>query len=153
MGAQERRQPRMGEGRVMNDLFRCDKCGFGTSDAGLMQAHTCPLMYGAIRLPGEGWKAATEPYKQPSILDEAARIVNGDRQQSYGHPRDNHGCTAELWTAYFRRCGLLRDDVTITPRQVCIANILQKASRDAEAPKRDNLTDIAGYAANAELAS
>lgn len=96
-------------------------------------------------------KCSSGDEMKPSILDEAARIVNGDRQQSYGHPRDNHGCTAELWTAYFRRCGLLRDDATITARQVCIANALQKCSRDANSQERDNLVDIAGFAANAEM--
>lgn len=95
----------------------------------------------------------SEPAPAPeSVLSEAARLVDGDRQTAYGHPRDNHGATAAMWTAYFARCGVLRDGAEITPRQVCIANVLQKASRDANAPSRDNLTDIAGYVANAEMA-
>lgn len=87
----------------------------------------------------------------PSVLDEAAGLVNGDRQKSYGHPKDNHACTAALWTAYLRRCGVLKDDAEITARQVCIVNALQKCSRDAHEEKRDNLVDLAGWAANAEM--
>ena len=100
---------------------------------------------------------AAEALEQPgvprteSVLSEAARLVDGDRQTAYGHPRDNHACTAALWTAYFKRCGLLRDDAELTPRQVCIANVLQKCSRDANTPGRDNLVDLAGFAANADM--
>lgn len=78
-----------------------------------------------------------------SILEEAARIVDGPRRADYGTPLENHGRTAALWSAYL--------GVPITPRQVCMLNVLQKVSRDAHAPKRDNLVDIAGYARNAEL--
>lgn len=78
-----------------------------------------------------------------TILDEASRITRGDRQASYGTPLSNHGLTAELWSAYLV--------AEITPRDVCILNILQKISREARGPKRDNLVDIAGYARNAEM--
>lgn len=78
-----------------------------------------------------------------SILAEAARIVDGPRRTDYGTPAENHGRTAALWAAYL--------GVPITARDVCILNVLQKASRDRHGPKRDNLVDIAGYARNAEL--
>jgi hypothetical protein len=39
----------------------------------------------------------------------------------------------------------------ITPRQVCVMNILQKISRDAHAEQDDNLLDIIGYAVNADM--
>lgn len=85
----------------------------------------------------------TESESNPcaSILDEAAAVVNGPRRSDYGTPLENHTRTAALWSAYL--------GVPITPRQVCILNVLQKASRDAHAPKRDNLVDIAGWAENA----
>lgn len=107
----------------------------------------CPWPHG----PCSEWVEEETAQEAESVLAEAARLVDGDRQTAYGHPRDNHACTAELWTAYFRRCGLLRDAVEITARQVCIANVLQKCSRDANAPGRDNLVDISGFAANAEM--
>jgi hypothetical protein len=78
-----------------------------------------------------------------NILEEAASIVSGARNADYGTPLDNHQRTADLWSAYL--------GVTVSPRMVCMMNVLQKVSRDAHAPKRDNLVDIAGYARNAEL--
>lgn len=81
-----------------------------------------------------------------TILEEARRIVDGDRRQDYGHPSENHGMTAALWTAYL--------GVDVTARDVCLLNILQKVSREGSgAPKRDNLVDIAGFARNAEIVS
>ena len=87
---------------------------------------------------------------QESILAEAAAITDGARRDFYGHPRDNHGCTATMWTAYMHRRGLLKQGEAITAQDVCQCMILQKISRQAHQPKRDNLVDIAGYAQNAD---
>ena len=87
-----------------------------------------------------------------SVLDEAARLVHGDRQEAYGHPADNHACTAAMWNAYLERRGAFDENFPgLTARDVCWLNILQKASRDAHEPKRDNLVDTAGWAANADM--
>lgn len=75
------------------------------------------------------------------VLDEAANIVTGDRLTYYGPPEINHKRSAELWSTYL--------GIDITPRQVCVMNILQKISRDVNIEKPDNLVDIIGYAANA----
>lgn len=91
-----------------------------------------------------------------SVLSEAARLVDGDRQAAYGHPKDNHACTAALWNAWLeRRYNALHDrdghvDIgsLLDARAVCWLNILQKASRDAHSPSRDNAVDVAGFAAN-----
>lgn len=80
---------------------------------------------------------------RPSILQDAETVTSGDRREQYGHPFDNHNRTAQLWSAYLGR--------PLTARDVCMMNILQKVSRDAHAAVRDNLVDIAGYAANADL--
>jgi len=80
------------------------------------------------------------PDALPAFCDEVKRIIT-ERGAAYGRPCDNHSKTAELWSVYL--------GVRITPRQVCVLNILQKVSRDTFHPKRDNLLDIAGYAANA----
>lgn len=86
-----------------------------------------------------------------TVLDEAARIVDGDRNAAYGDPAGNHGTTAALWTAYLRRRGVLTGD--LDARDVCWLNVLQKASRDAHDRRRDNLVDVAGYMRNAEIVS
>ena len=83
------------------------------------------------------------------VLTEAREIVHGDRQESYGHPLDNHGCTAGLWSAWLtRRLGV---QVALQAEDVASLNILQKLSRQAHEPKRDNLVDVCGYAANVEM--
>ena len=90
------------------------------------------------------------PAKPETILEEAERIVDGDRCLDYGNPSVNHGCTAALIEAYLqRRYGpAARFDVA----DVCMANILQKVSRLANTPgHHDSLVDIAGYARNYEM--
>jgi hypothetical protein len=80
--------------------------------------------------------------QEMSILLEKARdLVTGERNGSYGMPSENHGRTAALWSAYL--------GVEVKPKDVCVLNILQKLSRERHRPTRDNLIDVAGYAANA----
>lgn len=84
-----------------------------------------------------------------TILDEAARLTSSDRQRDYGHPYDNHTTTAMMWSAYMsRKLGIV---MVFDATDVCVLNILQKLSRHANSPKRDNLVDVAGYARNAEM--
>ena len=83
------------------------------------------------------------PNSRPSILLEADKAVNGDRQDDYGHPKINHTRTAEMWSSFL--------GVKITPEQVCMMNILQKVSRSSHMITRDGLVDIAGYALNVEM--
>lgn len=86
---------------------------------------------------------------ETSILAEAANAVLGPRQAAYGHPLDNHACTATMWTAYLsRKYGAC---FALTPEDVCWFNVLQKVSREANSAKRDNAVDICGYAANVEM--
>lgn len=86
-----------------------------------------------------------------TILDLAASVTSGDRQRDYGHPRDNHACTAALWTAWLNRVAEARGgDRTLTAQDVCALNILQKVSRWANKLTRDTLVDVAGFARNAE---
>ncbi len=87
---------------------------------------------------------APPPAKAPeTILEEAQRLVYGDRQASYGHPIDDFRRTAAMWT------GMLGDRLTgqLGPEDVALMMILVKVSRECHKPKRDNVTDIAGYAA------
>lgn len=75
------------------------------------------------------------------VLNEARLIIFGDRNADYGPPEINHARTATLWSVYL--------GITVTPRQVCLMNILQKIGRECNCEKPDNLIDIIGYAANA----
>lgn len=78
-----------------------------------------------------------------SILTEAQDIIWGDREQTYGKPDVNLKRIATLWNAYlYAKHG---GDRVITPEDVCWMMVLLKASRQMNAPKRDNLVDAAGY--------
>jgi hypothetical protein len=79
-----------------------------------------------------------------SILNEAERLVSGDRGDDYGHPRDDFAKTAGAWQALFGwEC---------TPAQVALAMIVVKLSRLQVTPqKRDSIVDIAGYARTYEM--
>jgi hypothetical protein len=78
------------------------------------------------------------------ILAEAFRITRGSRQAQYGPPDQDFRRTAGMWSALFG--AKLKDGVTFEPRDVALAMILLKTSRETHQRKRDNWVDIAGYA-------
>ena len=78
------------------------------------------------------------------ILDTAARITRGDRNASYGPPDQDFRRTAGMWSALFQ--AKLKDGETFEPRDVAMAMILLKCSRESHQRKLDNWVDIAGYA-------
>ena len=76
------------------------------------------------------------------ILKEAATIVNGTRQQTYGEPEDNFGTIAQMWEAYL--------GIPINAMDVSMMMVLLKVARVSGRPDLttiDNFIDIAGYAA------
>ena len=78
-----------------------------------------------------------------NILEEANQITSVDRHLDYGHPAQDFGRTAALWTT------ILGSPVTAS--QVALCMIALKISREVNAHKRDNLVDIAGYARTMEM--
>lgn len=72
-----------------------------------------------------------------SILHEAHRLTNRDRQTDYGHPYDDFSRTAAMWSQIL--------GVDVTPQQVALCMVCVKVSREINRPKRDNRVDIAGY--------
>ncbi len=91
-------------------------------------------------IPEGGMVPADFDLKLPheSILQEAERLVNGDRQQSYGDAYDSFDRIAKMWSAY--------KGIKITPKDVASMMILMKVSRSVTSSKRDNWVDVAGYA-------
>lgn len=74
-----------------------------------------------------------------SILEEASRIIWGDREKTHGDPGRNLREIAAKWSVTF--------GVEITPSQVAIAMIDLKTVRSMHDPgHRDHWVDIAGYA-------
>jgi hypothetical protein len=89
-----------------------------------------------IEIIYDGLPEVTEREK---LLDEAKRIVCGDRDQQYGKPEDNFETIAKLWSYYLT--------YPISKGDVAMMMILLKVAREGEKHKHDNLVDIAGYAA------
>jgi len=77
-----------------------------------------------------------------SILQEAQRLTHGDRAKDYGHPLDDYTRTAALVSALLAH----KLSEPISPHEMAMAMICVKLSRQVNHPKRDNMTDAAGYA-------
>lgn len=72
-------------------------------------------------------------------LNEAADLVDGDRNKDYGEPADNFGRIADLWSV------VIGSKVTAT--EVALMLALVKAARLVHQPDhRDSWVDLAGYA-------
>jgi hypothetical protein len=79
---------------------------------------------------------------QDDILSIARSLVYGDRQADYGHPKDDMDRTAKMWSAVLGH--------EVTAEQVALCMCCVKISRQVNRRKRDNLIDLAGYAAVAD---
>lgn len=84
-----------------------------------------------------------------TVLEEAQRIVHGERNKDYGHPLDDFTRTAEMATGLFR--GKLLQGAKFTAEDVGLFQVLVKLSRQMNAPKRDNMVDTAGYAGTVQM--
>ncbi len=76
-----------------------------------------------------------------SILEEAQRLIFGDRRMDYGHPLDDYTRTANMFNAAF--ADLLKRP--FQPEELMIVMIIVKLSRFRNEPKRDSTVDGAGY--------
>lgn len=82
-----------------------------------------------------------------TILEEAQRLVYGQRGDDYGHPLDDFSKTAGAINSMFRD----KIMVDFTAEDIGLIMVLVKLSRQVNKPKRDNLVDIAGYAGTTEM--
>lgn len=79
-----------------------------------------------------------------SILDEAHRLVRGDRAAAYGDPLDTWANTAEIMSGILRP--ILREGASVTAELAVLCMIGVKLAREAHLHRRDSIVDIAGYA-------
>lgn len=81
---------------------------------------------------------------QKEILDEAKKIISGERKDQYGNAEDSFKIIADLWNVYDQYKGKSEDDA----KDVSLKMILLKIARTLGGEdKLDNYVDIAGYAA------
>lgn len=86
-----------------------------------------------------------DPCPPPSILSEAARIVDGDREQTYGDPGRNLRTIANLWDSWLLARGW--SGPGLTTDDIALLMVLLKVARLANQPThRDSQVDLCGYA-------
>lgn len=91
-------------------------------------------------VPGNG--TSVPENGRESVLVEAQRLVHGDRNASYGHPLDDMDRTAGIVSAMLAH----KLKAAITAEDIALIMCQVKISRQINKPKRDNCTDLAGYA-------
>lgn len=85
-----------------------------------------------------------------NVLKEADKLVNGIRDEQYGLPHLNWGDTAEMMTAYLHATGKLPRDQSLDAHDGAMLMICVKTSREGNKRSRENILDLAGYAAVVE---
>ena len=78
-----------------------------------------------------------------TILEDAGKLVTGDRQADYGDIEQNFTDISNMWSVIL--------DKEITASQVVMCMVALKLCRQKNKYKRDNLVDICGYAFILEL--
>lgn len=81
------------------------------------------------------------PVTRQAVLDEAARLIQGDRKADYGDATEMHQKIGDFWSTY------LNLDTKLAADQVAMMMVLMKAARSTSSPKFDTYVDLAGYAA------
>lgn len=86
------------------------------------------------------------PANHETVLEEASRLVYGDREHDYGHPMEDFTRTAGMISAMLAH--KLRSP--LTPEEFGLIMVCVKVSREINRPKRDNRVDGAGYFATVD---
>lgn len=80
-----------------------------------------------------------------TVIEEAARIIDGKRTEDYGKAEDSFKAIADAWEWYSQNCA---DDGPLNSLDVAYMMILLKLARlTTGQPKRDSYVDLIGYAA------
>ena len=76
------------------------------------------------------------------ILDKVKNIVNGDRLDSYGLPKESFQRIADYWNVYMNHT---IGDGDILSKDVAMMMALFKLAREENKHKEDNIVDMLAY--------
>jgi hypothetical protein len=78
-----------------------------------------------------------------NIADKAAKLVLGDRNESYGNPADDYAGTALVWSGLLIQ--KLKPGALIDAREAILMMAAMKIRREITKPKEDSRVDAIGY--------
>lgn len=81
--------------------------------------------------------------QKETVLQEAERIINGDRRADYGPAEESFNEIAGLWSVVLGQ--------EVTGEQVALCMIMLKVSRFLSSGDRDSVVDLCGYAGLLEV--
>lgn len=87
-----------------------------------------------------------DPKARGKVLQEAFKVINGERQDHYGKPEDSFTLIAEYWTTYLKSLENCEIDALL-PADVAKMLTLFKIAREVKQHNRDNIRDACGYLA------
>lgn len=87
------------------------------------------------------------PATPRSVLDEAASIIDSDREGTHGEPGKNLRTIAELWDVWLRARGITKPGApALTESDVCmLMNLLKTARLANNITHHDSQVDLCGY--------
>ena len=83
------------------------------------------------------------------VLEDAARVIHGPRRQAYGPVEESFDALAQVLSVVLRK--KLKEP--LDEHDVGLMMLSHKLVRESNAHERDNLRDLAGYAALTERVS
>lgn len=89
-------------------------------------------------------------FREETVLEEAQRIVNGPRRETYQHPYDDHSALGRVWAGILSK-HLKVEIVDLPAHVVSMMMVGVKVIREVGVHHRDNLVDIGGYAYCADI--
>lgn len=78
------------------------------------------------------------------LFEAAGKVINGERQTSYGDPEDSFAWIAERWNQYLK--GRYNANFELKPEDATFMMMDFKMARECNQHKKDNIIDLTGYA-------